>query len=145
MNDLIQLIYNSAATSPFTDDELEDLLLKARIKNASLDITGILLHVEGSLFQVLEGPRDKVDALAETIRQDPRHIRMTTIIREPIAKRSFREWTMGFTQMSLGDAADLDGLNDFFSTGKTLTDIDTGRAKKILTAFAQGRWRVKLT
>lgn len=144
-NDLIHHIYNSAATVPFTEEEFSTLLSNARSKNASLHITGMLLYAEGCFFQVLEGPEENVNAIAETIRQDPRHTRMTTIIREPIAKRAFSEWSMGFTQMTLRDLDDLDGLNDFFSTGNVLTDLDAGRAKKLLTAFKQGRWRVQLS
>lgn len=145
MSNLIHLIYNSAATYPFTEEDFSVMLRKARSKNASLDITGMLLYIEGCFFQVLEGPENVVIELAETVRQDPRHTRMTTIIQEPIAKRAFSEWTMGFTQMSLINLGDIEGLNDFFTIGKVLTDIDSGRAKKLLTAFKQGRWRVKLS
>ena len=144
MSPLIQLVYNSAATVEFTDADLEQLLTAARNKNASLGITGMLLYIDGCFFQTLEGPQDAVDKLAEQIRADRRHARMTTIIREPIAHRSFSEWTMGFTRLSAADARNLDGLNDFFDTGKVLTDVDAGRAKKLLLAFKQGRWRVKL-
>ena len=145
MSNLIHLIYNSAATCAFTEEDFSVMLRKARSKNASLDITGMLLYIEGCFFQVLEGPENAVNALAETIRQDSRHTRMTTIIREPIVKRAFSEWTMGFTQMSLKNLNEIEGLNDFFTTGKVLTDIDSGRAKKLLIAFKQGRWRVKLS
>lgn len=145
MSNLIHLIYNSAAVGNFTDEDLQVLLNKSRDKNASRDITGMLLFVDGCFFQTLEGPEEAVDALAAVIERDPRHTRMTTIIREPIAKRSFSEWTMGFTHMSAGDVSEIDGLNDFFGSGHVLTDIDSGRAKKLLLAFKQGRWRVRLS
>ena len=144
MSTMIHLIYNSAATHAFTDAELESLLQKARNNNAARDITGMLLYLDGCFFQVLEGPQDKVDALVETIRQDQGHARMSVIIREPIAHRAFSEWTMGFTRLSLDDARSIDGLNDFFGSGHVLTELDAGRAKKILTAFKQGRWRLRL-
>jgi EAL domain-containing protein (putative c-di-GMP-specific phosphodiesterase class I) len=145
MSDLIHLIYNSAAVRPFTEAELAALLDKARNKNAASNVTGMLLHVEGTFFQVLEGAPADIDALAATIAADPRHARMTTIIREPIARRSFSEWTMGFSQMSRSDALSVEGLNDFFQTGQVLDAVDGGRAKKLLQAFKQGRWRVRLT
>ncbi|NBQ69762.1 MAG: BLUF domain-containing protein, partial [Nitrosomonadaceae bacterium] len=134
MSNLIHLIYNSAAACAFTEEDFSVMLRKARSKNASLDITGMLLYIEGCFFQVLEGPENAVNALAEAIRQDPRHTRMTTIIREPIVKRAFSEWTMGFTQISLKDLNEIQGLNVFFTTGNVLTDIDSGRAKKLLIA-----------
>jgi len=142
---LIHLIYNSAANEEFTEEALSTLLTKARNKNASLGITGMLLHVDGCFFQVLEGPEDAVNALAETITRDPRHGRMTTIIKEPIARRAFGEWTMGFTRMSSNEIRDMEGLNDFFGNGKVLTELDAGRARKLLTAFKDGRWRVRMS
>ena len=144
MSRLIHLIYNSAATEEFSDEALAVLLAKARNKNAALGITGMLLHVDGCFFQVLEGPEDAVNGLAETIRLDLRHGRMTTIINEPIARRAFSEWTMGFTRMVASKACEMEGLNDFFGTGKVLTELDVGRARKLLTAFKDGRWRVHL-
>lgn len=144
MSRLIHLIYNSAATRPFSSGELEQLLFHSRNKNASVGITGMLLYSEGSFFQVLEGPEDAVEALAATIADDPRHQRMTSIIKEPIARRSFSEWTMGFANVSRDDARMIEGLNDFFGAGHVLLDLDPGRARKLLTAFGHGRWRQRL-
>lgn len=145
MSHLIHLIYNSAATAPPSAQALAALLDKARNKNAALGITGMLLHVDGCFFQVLEGPADAVDALAAQIAADPRHTRMTTIIREPIARRDFGEWTMGFSQTDAVSLGTVEGLNDFFQTGEVLSSLDAGRAKKLLQAFKQGRWRVRLS
>lgn len=144
MSSLIHLIYNSASTIPVSAQDLEMLLFKARNKNAALDITGMLIYVDGCFFQILEGPQDAVDALATTIKSDPRHTRMTTIIREPIAKRSFKEWTMGYARVDANQIGEIEGFTDFFSTSQNLTNVDAGRAKKLLAAFKEGRWRVKL-
>ena len=141
---MIHVIYNSAATVEFSDSELLDLLEKARNNNAAQDITGMLLHIDGCFFQVLEGPDEAVDRLVERISEDPRHAKMTVIIRETIAKRSFKEWTMGFAKVSSRDLETIDGLNDFFVNQGVLTDLDAGRAKKLLEAFGRGRWRVRL-
>jgi blue light- and temperature-responsive anti-repressor len=145
MSRLIHLIYNSVATEPFSDDTMTALLAKARSKNAALGITGMLLHVDGCFFQVLEGPEDAVNALAETIRQDARHGHMTSIINEPIARRAFSEWTMGYANMDANKIGEVEGLNDFFGAGKVLAGLDAGRARKLLTAFKDGRWRVNLS
>lgn len=141
---VIHLIYNSAAVVDFTREDLVELLSKARDNNASKDVTGMLLYVDGSFFQVLEGPEESVDALAERIAQDPRHDQMTVIIREPISKRSFSEWTMGFADVASDDLQSVEGFNDFFDGQTALTSMDAGRAKKLLCAFEKGRWRVRL-
>ncbi len=141
---MIHLIYNSAAVVDFSKDDLIELLAKARDKNAANDVTGMLLYIDGSFFQILEGPEEAVDALAAHIAEDPRHDQMTVIIREPIAKRAFGEWTMGFADVDSTDLGEVDGLNDFFDGQTSLSAMDAGRAKKLLTAFSKGRWRVRL-
>ena len=141
---LIHLIYCSAAVQPMQESELRELLVKARAKNARLGITGMLLYENGSFFQVLEGTAVVVDRLFDEISQDVRHTKVSTIIREPIAKRAFGEWTMGYSSVSQQELDELIGLNDFFSKGSSFTEITPGRAKKLLAAFREGRWRTKV-
>ena len=125
--------------------DLQTLLDRARRKNVALDITGILLHIEGSFFQVLEGDESTVDSLYEVIARDSRHDRMTQIIREPIAQRSFAEWSMGFASLPRAEARRLVGENDFFGSADCLARTNPGRAKKLLMAFGAGRWRTEHT
>ena len=141
---LIQRIYASAANRVFETGELAELLRAARENNSRLGLTGILLHAEGSFFQVLEGPADVVDRLYAKIEGDPRHGQVTLIIREPIPKRYFDEWTMGFYKVSREELAGIAGVNDFFGKDRTVASIDAGRAKKLLAAFRDGAWRKKL-
>lgn len=144
MNTLIHLIYTSSATKPFSEADLIELLMKSRAKNSRVGITGMLLYTESSFFQVLEGEADKVDELAQRITQDPRHTSFVTIIREPIAKRSFGEWTMGFASITPKEVEDIVGLNDFFAHAACFGQMNQGRAKKLLGAFKDGRWRSKV-
>ena len=141
---LIHLIYASAANHPFSDDELILLLEKARTHNAEQGITGMLLHCHGSFFQILEGPESRIKNLYNVISKDLRHSKITLIIQEPIFERSFGDWSMGFTGASESQLETIDGLADFFQSGSCLADIDHGRAKKLLKAFASGSWRSKL-
>ena len=144
MTSLIHLIYCSAATKPFQDSELVDLLDGARFINDRLGITGMLLYDQGSFFQILEGSPKDVDQLYTEITKDKRHAKVVTIIREPIAKRSFADWTMGFSKISSQELDEIVGINDFFTEGKDLTYLNSGRAKKLVTAFGAGRWRSKV-
>lgn len=140
MSDLVHCIYASTATGEMGADDLVALLARARVRNASLGVTGMLLHDQGNFFQVLEGPGSAVAHLYARIAADPRHRRVVEIIHEPIARRSFSAWTMGFAQLDDVDRTALPGLNDFFGAGHTLHQIDAGRAKKLLQAFSAGRW-----
>ena len=145
MPKLIHCIYASAATRTFDTPALADLLQKARECNHGLGLTGMLLYTEGSLFQVLDGNPEVVDSLYVRIERDKRHQQVTKIVYEAIPMRSFAEWTMGFTKVSRKELADIAGVNDFFGASRCFVDLDSGRAKKLLTAFRDGRWRKSLS
>lgn len=145
MPTLMHLIYSSAATQAFSNEALAELLTGARRKNATLGVTGMLLHVDGSFLQVLEGETDAVDTVFRAIAADPRHAQLVTIIREPIPRRAFSDWSMGHPQVTPEELAEIDGANDFFAGGACLTRLNQGRAKKLLGAFKEGRWRSRLT
>lgn len=141
---LSHIIYTSAATPAFDRSQIPGILQVSRRNNASRSITGMLLFIDNSFFQVLEGDEMVLNALFEIIRADPRHDRVTKIIQEPIARRAFDAWTMGFSEMNPADFENVEGLNDFFHGGRTLAAMEVGRAKKLAEAFRQGRWRAKL-
>jgi hypothetical protein len=138
-----QIIYASSATQDFGAPELAELLEKSRASNEALGLTGMLLHAERdhSFFQVLEGEPRNIDVLLQKLLLDKRHSHLTIIIREPIARRSFAEWTMGFASLTPEKLKEIPGLNDFFTAGSCFTELDSNRAKKLLAAFAGGRWR----
>lgn len=141
---LTHLIYTSAATKEFNPADLKMILQIARGKNAQQSVTGMLLYTSGSFFQVLEGEEATLTELFTHIALDPRHKSVTKIIHEPIAQRSFGDWTMGFLEGDTSELEMIEGLNDFFRQGNSLTNLESGRAKKLLSAFAQGRWRARL-
>jgi hypothetical protein len=143
MSGLIQCIYSSAATTEFAEHDIPQLLEKTRAANAISGISGMLLYIEGSFFQVLEGETERVDVLFQSILADPRHKHVTLIIREPLAARSFGEWTMGFATVGSREAGELIGENDFFAEGSCFENLDSGRAKKLLAAFRRGRWHAE--
>ncbi|MFP5227262.1 MAG: BLUF domain-containing protein [Acidobacteriota bacterium] len=145
MAQLIHLVYASVASQRFSAQQLTELLRQSRAANERIGVTGMLLYADGSFFQVLEGPPEIVDRLAARIHSDPRHTNMIVIIREPIARRSFEEWSMGFAHLSPAEIAQVAGTNDFFEQRSCLTRMNAGRAQKLLTAFAKGRWHAKLT
>ncbi len=145
MSSLIHFIYASVATVEFGPAQLTELLRKARQANERLGLTGMLLYSDASFFQVLEGDPQVVDQLYQKLLLDPRHAQFTVIIREPIARRSFGSWSMGFSYVSLEQLEAIEGLNDFFQGGSCFTRLDASRTKKLLTAFAEGRWRTKIT
>ena len=94
------IIYLSWATVPFTDRQLQELLLVARQRNAELAITGILLYGNECFIQLLEGEEDVVQELYAQIKQDARHGNIITFTNKPVAQRVFTDWTMAFHSVS---------------------------------------------
>ena len=141
MDTLIHLIYASTARYEFAKQELLLLLNMARAANAERGITGMLLCEHSNFFQVLEGPESAVVSLFDKISKDKRHRGIVRIIQEPIAQRSFGDWTMSYAAITREELGTINGLNDFFEENSVFSQLDSGRAKKLLMAFQGGRWR----
>jgi Sensors of blue-light using FAD len=139
---LIQLIYASAASKPFSAVELRELLRLARAKNERLDITGMLLYHEGSFLQVLEGPDSAVNPLLETIAKDKRHDKVLLLLRREIEARNFGEWKMGFVDVD-PKAQSLPGFRDYFKSHASFLELqgDPKMVERILDGFHDGQWR----
>jgi hypothetical protein len=90
---LLQLTYASHPFG-FDDPTLAGILLDARRCNARDGITGALI-VRGDLFlQLLEGPRNAVEAAYQRIRRDDRHTDIRGVRRVRATERLFPEWAM---------------------------------------------------
>lgn len=138
-NELVQLMYASAALVPFTPLDLADLLAKARAKNQACDVSGLLVHLGGSFLQVLEGPKDDVESLYQTIIRDSRHAKCRLLLRSEIDEREFGEWSMGFADPRMV-ASELAGYVDM-DAGLSNLVHDTQRAKSTLIKLRDGAWR----
>ena len=64
------IVYISAATSDFREDDLDAMLATARRNNGASGITGMLLYAEGAFIQVLEGETEALDTTMERIRRN---------------------------------------------------------------------------
>lgn len=122
---MFHLVYTSYAVNPFSEAELVGLLKQSRAFNKEHGITGMLLYIQGKFMQVLEGKKDAVIELYENIRKDSRHRRVTTIVEGNSPDRIFKDWSMGFKQLSEREAKGLSNFQDldsFFSDKGPSTD-----------------------
>jgi hypothetical protein len=143
--DLVHCIYCSASSNPnYSLVDLTSLLAKSRDVNAKLGITGILLFHKGSFFQVLEGDRNVVEGLYQSISLDKRHVKLTKIIQESIKHRDFEDWTMGYPQATQEDIEKIPGMNGFFLDDRSYVDVCETKARILLGAFRDGRWHATL-
>lgn len=98
-----RIIYFSSATHLLTDNELHLLLDKSPIKNSQNDISGILIHIDGDILQVLEGEKEKIQKLFELIKLDPRHRTIIKVFDNEVSRRMFENWSMGYSQETIED------------------------------------------
>ena len=100
---LFQVIYESQASRPFSEAEVEALLSASRTSNSRKGITGILLFRHGMFTQVLEGDESAVRALLEKIQRDPRHQNLSVRLEQTIENRSFPNWSMAYSRRDLSE------------------------------------------
>ena len=122
--------------------DIEQVLRASRRNNTAAGVTGVLLFVEGSILQVLEGPRKTVRGTFERIRTDPRHDHLCVLVEQRISAREFARWSMGLATLS---TQEIPGMNSFLQGGEGLVALDSSRVGKLLDAFRVGRYRRHIT
>jgi len=93
---LVRLIYISYANSVMSEEEIQAILEKSKINNASKQITGLLMYSERYFFQCLEGERRVVNQTYLKICGDTRHTRCVLIDFSQVDSRLFPSWEMNF-------------------------------------------------
>lgn len=89
-----RLKYVSQFSRYIPPEEIHDIVEKASVNNAKLDISGLLMSGDNLFFQILEGPDERVTDLYNRICRDDRHIQVMTVSDEPIEERLFSTWGM---------------------------------------------------
>ena len=92
---LVRLLYASRAAAALTPAVLDSILEQSRANNPATGITGVLCYSDDLFIQVLEGGRDEVCGLYNTIVRDNRHAHVCILSYEEIRERRFGGWTMG--------------------------------------------------
>lgn len=123
---LVRLLYASRALASAKCDVIQSIMQQSHANNPQQGITGILCHTDQVFMQVLEGGRDKVNALYAKILHDPRHTEVILLHYEEINERRYAGWTMGHANLAkvnpsiLLRFSDLPGLNPHDMSGKNL-------------------------
>ena len=107
------LVYTSVSSQKMSDDDLKKILEKSREKNRKSNVTGMLLYLDPYFIQVLEGEEETIDSIFNTINQDSRHQKVSIIYKQPLDKRYFSNWFMGFNKLHHKDLDNLEGFSDF--------------------------------
>ena len=94
-----RLIYESQSAEAMTDDELRMIAMFSALWNRQHGIAGLLLHHNGRILQVLEGPQDAVKLLFKKISRDQRHHSIELLYSNPCREPVFDDWSMGYRPM----------------------------------------------
>jgi len=129
------LVYTSTQTRPITDSELAQILAVGREKNTRLGVTGMLAHRDDNCIGIIEGEDDVVRQRFDQVQADPRHTNVRVLLDEPIAQRSFPDWSMAFQSLD-PLMHDVPGFSDLFSPGRpTDPAFGASRARALLDWF----------
>ena len=110
---VFRLVYTSTAVASFTEDQLSDLLSRARTRNSQAGITGALVYREGAFLQVIEGPEEAVRSLYYgSIQHDARHKECLVLWEGEAEVREFEDWTMSFYRLAAGELPGHRSLDD---------------------------------
>ena len=121
---LVRLLYASRAAAPLSSTVVDSILAQSRAHNPARGITGMLCYSDDLFLQVLEGGRDEVCELYNTIVRVDRHIDVRNLTYEAISVRRFGNWTMGHVNIAtvnpslLLKYAKLPVLNPFNCSGQ---------------------------
>ncbi len=132
---LHQIIYISTANPELTEDRLLAILASSQKRNAERNITGLLLHADGNIIQVIEGPEDRAKKLYTKIAKDSRHRGVTLISSRPIQERDFPAYKMGFKRThSQAFKQKLPGFTDVVER-RAVTDEQLAGLSKLVATF----------
>ena len=88
------LVYMSSPTREMDDEEVQELLRRAKQNNDRDGITGILIHTRRRYLQCLEGEEARVEAAFARISLDRRHRAIIRLQSGTIDRRQFPGWAL---------------------------------------------------
>ncbi|MEM9858657.1 MAG: BLUF domain-containing protein [Bacteroidota bacterium] len=106
------LIYVSQAAQTPNDEDIKELVKTSEANNSAVEISGMLIYLDGKYLQILEGAKRDVQNLYDKIAKDRRHKQVRVLIEGDIEKRNFENWTMGFKMLGRQNFKELSGFTD---------------------------------
>jgi hypothetical protein len=100
---LLRILYSSKTHDRLSETDLTKLLLQSRENNLRVNVNGILCYNHTDFIQVLEGPENTVINLYQKILNDDRHHECKLINISLSNKYIFKNWSMGYIDISHGD------------------------------------------
>ena len=130
---LYTVIYISKATREISPHDLEHILTCSRANNSGTGVSGMLTYKNEEFMQALEGEKETVLELMARIDQDDRHQDVTILSQKAIPHRYFKNWSMGFEDISDNQQEGQVELNSFAGSSNKQNDTAHNFLKKFYT------------
>jgi hypothetical protein len=101
---MIELVYFSEGSPDIQSEDISNILKTARDFNSINNITGCLLYHNNEFLQILEGEKETLMDLFNSIKKDKRHTNIILIAEDSKNERTFSGWSMAFHDIG-GDAS----------------------------------------
>ena len=98
---LVRLLYVSKVKAGFAPADLQSVLEAARRNNVKNGISGLLAFNGDYFLQVLEGGREAVNRLYQSIARDTRHECILLLQLSDISERMFPHWSMAYVPTAM--------------------------------------------
>jgi hypothetical protein len=130
------LIYVSTAREKQSKESLSSLTDKACKRNVTLGVSGMLLFSHGKFMQCLEGSKESIDILMQSISSDSRHSDVLVLWEGETSNREFSDWGMAAnsTDVGLTQIASSKAIGVWLNTS---IDAPKGIARVLLEGFWQ--------
>lgn len=135
---MFQLTYQSKISPELTIDEIESILIDARKRNNTHEITGCLVYFEESIVQILEGEESNVLQLFDKIKSDSRHHTLDLLWEGPSRQRYFPKWDMAL-YAPIDDSEYYDSKEAFVTNMTLLADLSKKTTSALLSFWSTVR------
>ena len=98
MTELHEILYCSLLAPDQPTEIVGQIVSRARVRNATEGITGLLVFDGMRFCQHFEGPRRQVLGLLNRLEADPRHMEMRVVYDGELLRRRYRRFDMGLAQ-----------------------------------------------
>lgn len=119
------LIYSSKADPNLDEHGIQKILETSERNNKERNITGLLIHYQDSFIQMLEGEKEDVQQLYETIQDDERHDSVMTLFEGYTEKRHFPAWKMSLRLVDDTAFKKIDAYETLEQSDQFLKEVDS--------------------
>lgn len=135
----LTISYVSNVSDQLTKEDIKQLMMKIKRDNNSKNIRGILIYVNKTFFQIIEGEYTQIKSLYGKIKTDGRHQHILKILEKKSTTRRYRNFNSNYiTYCNERPSADLLNFlesNNHNMPDKKLSDLIVYQSKVLLNMY----------